>query len=101
MLALPFDEPVLPLVDIGVNLCDPAFAADLEAVLERAAAAGITGLLLTPRPKKYRNEPACLPWVLVKMAELCKLPVASLALSTSRNAQRLFHLPDTLLEKNT
>lgn len=280
MLTLPFDEPVFPLVDIGVNLCNEAFAADLDAVLERAAAAGVTGMLLTgtdtevsqaglqlaadypllmratagvhphhasdwftsvaseiktlladplcvavgetgldfnrnfstpaeqekafeaqlelaaesgkplfiherdagarmleilhhwrdsmsgavvhcftgekstlfgyldldlyigitgwvcderrgthlwplmgdipadrllletdapwlqprnmtPRPKKYRNEPAFLPWVLVKMAELCKVPVASLALNTSRNAQRLFHLPDTLLEKNT
>src|SRR5690554_3385264 len=37
---------------------------------------------MTSRPKKYRNEPAFLPWVLVKMAELCKVPVASLALNT-------------------
>lgn len=44
---LPFDEPVLPLVDIGVNLLDRAFEKDQQAVLERACRSGVTGLLLT------------------------------------------------------
>jgi TatD DNase family protein len=47
MLASPFAEPLSPLIDIGVNLVDKAFAGDLEEVLERAQAAGLTGMLLT------------------------------------------------------
>lgn len=47
MLASPFKEPVTPLIDIGVNLFDKAFAEDRAAVLANAQAAGVTGLLLT------------------------------------------------------
>jgi len=35
------------LIDIGVNLTNPRFAADLDAVLERALAAGVTGVIVT------------------------------------------------------
>lgn len=54
---------------------------------------------LKPRPKKYRNEPAYLPWVLAQVAELYQLPVQEVANFTSANAQRLFNLPASLLEK--
>lgn len=36
-----------PLVDIGVNLGNKAFAADLEAVLDRALAANVRNLVIT------------------------------------------------------
>lgn len=52
---------------------------------------------LKPRPKKNRNEPAYLPWVLEKIAELYVLPAQEVAELTSANAQRLFNLPDALL----
>lgn len=53
---------------------------------------------LRPKPKKGRNEPAFLPWVLVRLAELRQVSPQHLAQQTSRNAQRLFNLPDQLLE---
>lgn len=46
-IKLPFAQPIFPLVDIGVNFFDKAFADDLDEVLERAQSAGVTGLLLT------------------------------------------------------
>lgn len=52
---------------------------------------------LKPRPKKYRNEPAYLPWVLAQVAQLYQLPVQEVASFTSANAQRLFDLPAALL----
>ena len=52
---------------------------------------------LKPRPKKNRNEPAYLPWVLEKVAELYQLPAQEVAKFTSTNAQRLFNLPAALL----
>ncbi|GLR64201.1 TatD family hydrolase [Marinospirillum insulare] len=52
---------------------------------------------LKPRPKKYRNEPAYLPWVLQQVADLYQLPVEEVAEFTSRNAQQLFNLPAELL----
>lgn len=52
---------------------------------------------LKPRPKKNRNEPAYLPWVLQKVAELYQLPAQEVAQFTSANAQRLFNLPAALL----
>lgn len=54
---------------------------------------------LKPRPKKYRNEPAYLPWVLQQIAQLYALPVQEIATLTSTNAQRLFNLPVALLER--
>ncbi len=38
---------VLDLVDIGANLCHESFAPDLDAVLERAARAGVARLVVT------------------------------------------------------
>ncbi len=35
------------LIDIGVNLADKAFHSDLDGVCERAAAAGVRGMVLT------------------------------------------------------
>ncbi|SFC12468.1 TatD DNase family protein [Marinospirillum celere] len=52
---------------------------------------------LKPKPKKGRNEPAYLPWVLAKLAEIRQQAPAQLALQTSRNAQTLFNLPDSFL----
>lgn len=52
---------------------------------------------LKPRPKKYRNEPAYLPWVLQQVADLYQLPVQRVAEFTSANAQQLFNLPAALL----
>lgn len=52
---------------------------------------------LKPRPKKYRNEPAYLPWVLQQVADLYQLPVQTVAEFTSANAQQLFNLPAALL----
>lgn len=52
---------------------------------------------LKPRPKKYRNEPAYLPWVLQQVADLYQLPVQRVAEFTSANAQHLFNLPAELL----
>jgi len=40
-------EPVLELIDIGVNLAGRAFERDLPQVLERARAAGVTQLVVT------------------------------------------------------
>ena len=37
----------VPLVDIGANLCDPQFATDREAVLARAAVAGVARIVVT------------------------------------------------------
>lgn len=54
---------------------------------------------LKPRPKKHRNEPAFLPWILQQVAELYQLPVQEVAEFTSRNARQLFNLPAELLEK--
>ncbi|MCM2970906.1 TatD family hydrolase [Larsenimonas suaedae] len=44
--ALTFTAPA-PLVDIGANLTHESFAADLDAVLERARSANVTTLILT------------------------------------------------------
>lgn len=52
---------------------------------------------LRPKPKKGRNEPAYLPWVLARLAEVRQEDPAQLALQTSRNAQTLFDLPASLL----
>ena len=38
---------MLDLIDIGVNLTHESFAADRDAVLERAAAAGVRRLIVT------------------------------------------------------
>jgi TatD DNase family protein len=36
-----------PLIDIGINLTNPGFDADRDAVIGAAAAAGVTGLIVT------------------------------------------------------
>ncbi|SFW98224.1 TatD family hydrolase [Marinospirillum alkaliphilum] len=56
---------------------------------------------LRPKPKKGRNEPAFLPWVLVQLAQLRSVEPLQLAQQTSQNACKLFHLPDDLLEIKT
>lgn len=50
-----------------------------------------------PKPKKGRNEPGLLPWVLAKIAELRQEEPQQLAWQTSRNAQQLFNLPASFL----
>lgn len=52
---------------------------------------------LQPKPKKRRNEPAFLPWVLQQLAQLRQEPVSQLARQTASNAQRLFGLPQDWL----
>ena len=37
----------LPLVDIGINLCDKSFAADLDSVMSRADKAGVSRMVVT------------------------------------------------------
>lgn len=53
-----------------------------------------------PKPKKGRNEPGLLPWVVAKIAELRQVAPQQLAWETSHNAQRLFNLPDSFLMRN-
>ncbi len=49
---------------------------------------------LAPHPYRgQRNEPAYLPLVVAKMAELCQRPAEEIARLTTENACRLFHLP--------
>jgi TatD DNase family protein len=43
--ALPIPEPVVPLIDSHCHLDQPAYAADLEATLARARAAGVERLV--------------------------------------------------------
>ncbi|WP_114418374.1 TatD family hydrolase [Marinospirillum perlucidum] len=51
-----------------------------------------------PKPKKGRNEPALLPWVLAQLAEVRGESPQALAQVTTANACRLFQLPDALLQ---
>ena len=49
---------------------------------------------LTPQNKRgKRNEPAFLPFVAEKIAELKGISVDELAEATTRNAKEVFHLP--------
>jgi len=56
MLASPFDQPISPLIDIGVNLLDKAFKGEVERVLENAQTAGVTGMLLTGTDIRVSEE---------------------------------------------
>jgi len=47
LFVCPDDVCLPPLVDIGANLTDEAFAADVDAVLARARAAGVQDVLIT------------------------------------------------------
>jgi TatD DNase family protein len=47
---------------------------------------------LLPKPAHRRNEPAYLPHVLARVAELIRTPVETVADATTRNAERLFGL---------
>ena len=47
---------------------------------------------LAPKPSHRRNEPAFLPHVLERVAQLAGQPVATIAEATTRNAERLFGL---------
>jgi TatD DNase family protein len=48
---------------------------------------------LEPRPGSRRNEPAHLPHILDRIAELMQVPADELAQDTTHNAERLFRLP--------
>jgi TatD DNase family protein len=48
---------------------------------------------LQPKPASRRNEPAYLPHIAAVVAAARDEPLAKLAQETTRNAQRLFHLP--------
>jgi TatD DNase family protein len=47
---------------------------------------------LRPKPAARRNEPAFLPHVLERVAQLMQAPVDAVALATKTNAERLFRL---------
>jgi TatD DNase family protein len=47
---------------------------------------------LVPRPEHRRNEPAFLPHVLERVAQLMQRPIETVAEATTRNAERLFGL---------
>jgi TatD DNase family protein len=47
---------------------------------------------LVPKPAHRRNEPAFLPHVLERVAQLTQQPIESVAEATTRNAERLFSL---------
>ncbi len=40
-------DPLSPLVDIGINLCHKSYENDFDAILQRAARAGIEHLIIT------------------------------------------------------
>jgi TatD DNase family protein len=52
---LRFSSPA-PLVDIGANLTHASFARDLEAVIARARAAGVTTLILTGTDREHAEQ---------------------------------------------
>jgi len=47
---------------------------------------------LAPKPQTRRNEPAFLPHIVTRIAELIDVPVATVAEATTANAERLFKL---------
>ncbi|MCS7260155.1 MAG: TatD family hydrolase [Anaerolineae bacterium] len=54
---------------------------------------------LTPHPYRgQRNEPAYLPLVAQRLAELLHMPLETLAAHLTENARRLFHLPPASAE---
>lgn len=48
---------------------------------------------LRPKPRSRRNEPAFLPWVARRVAACRGEPLAAVAATTRRNAERFFRLP--------
>ena len=50
----------LQLIDIGANLTHESFAADLDAVLERAAAAGVADIIVTGADPEGSHNAAAL-----------------------------------------
>ncbi|MCG6659198.1 hydrolase TatD [Halomonas campisalis] len=57
--ALRFRSPA-PLVDIGANLTHASFDRDLEAVIGRARAAGVTTLILTGTDREHAEQAVAL-----------------------------------------
>lgn len=49
---------------------------------------------IRPKPKSSRNEPAYLPWVLEKLAEVTEQPLENLATQTLHNSRKFFGLSD-------
>ena len=92
--------PLTPLIDIGVNLTDKAFARDREAVIERALAAGVTGMLLTGTSLSVSREAQLLaaakPDLLRSTAGVHPHHASSWNRELEQEISRLFNLPQVV-----
>lgn len=52
--------PANDLVDIGINLCDKSFVADLDSVMERAENAGVSRMVVTGTDVRQSEKAAAL-----------------------------------------
>lgn len=90
---------------IGITgwLCDKKRGEELrqlvrhipaDKLLIETDAPYLTPQNIRPKPKSSRNEPAYLPWVLHKLAEVTEQPLEELAEQTLTNSQNFFNLSE-------
>ncbi len=89
-----------PLIDIGVNLMHRSFHADREQVVERAAAAGITPLIITGTSVRSSREAAqyaaCYPGKLYTTAGVHPHDAKSCSTDTIQQLRQLAAQPQVV-----